>query len=413
MNSPTIPTVVLLLETSRGYGRGLLRGVIRWRQLYGPCHLVVSPGHFSSKLPKIDAKKCSGLIATITSGEMCRVIKRLGLPTVITEPTFASIANPCKTLHSSMVMTDHEAIIHMACDCFLQNNFTHLAFCGIPDGWWSKKREDVFVQYLNDKSIKPHVYPCNYRPPKEHLWERDSRHLAKWLHSLPKPVAILACNDDRGRHLIQVCNTEGIDVPKSVSVLGIDNDDLECELTQPPLSSITLNTSQAGFESMQLLMETIANPQMPTKTIFNLPYHIMERHSINMEISSDEIVSKALQYIRQNFFLQIQVAHVVDFVGVSHRSLERRFSLQLNKTIMQEIQAMKLERAKQLLIHTSDSVTKVAMASGFDYLQPMLKLFREQLQCTPMEYRKANQIASIASNKSLPNDWRYRSTVRQ
>jgi len=99
-----------------------------------------------------------------------------------------------------------------------------------------------------------------------------------------------------------------------------------------------------------------------------------------------------LQYIRQNFLLSIQVADVVRFVGGSRRSLERRFAQQLNKTVLQEIQALKLGRAKQLLTHTEDSVNKIAMASGFDYLQPMLQLFREQLQCTPKEYREKNAL---------------------
>jgi LacI family transcriptional regulator len=323
---------------------------------------------------------------------MCRDIKRLRLPTVITDPTFMSIANSCKTLRASRIATDHEAIVRMACDYLLQNNFQHLAFCGIPGGWWSKNREDVFVQYLNEQSVVPHVYPCSYRPPKEHLWERDSPHLAKWLHHLPKPIAILACNDNRGRHLLQVCNAEGIDVPGSVSVLGIDDDDLECELTQPTLSSIALNVTQVGYEAMRILMATIADSNTPSQMIHNLPTHITERHSVNVATSGDELVSKALQYIRQNFLLSIQVADVVRFVGGTRRSLERRFACQLNKTILQQIQAMKLERAKQLLVHTEDSVNKVAMASGFDYLQPMLQLFREQLQCTPKEYRETNKL---------------------
>lgn len=391
MKSPVIPTVGLLIETSRGYGRGILRGVIRWRQLHGPCRLIVSPGHFSKQPPKIDTKQCSGLIVRITSPEMCRVIKRLGLPTVITDPTFISLAKPCESLRASKIATDHSAIVRMACDYLLQNNFQHLAFCGIPEGWWSKNREDAFAQYLNGRSIVPHIYPCLYRPPQEHLLERDSRHLAKWLHHLPKPVAILACNDNRGRHLLQVCNVEGIDVPKSVSVLGIDDDDLECELTQPTLSSIALNTFQAGYEAMKILMATIADPGTPPKTIPNLPVHITERHSVDIATSDDKLVARALQYIRQNFLLSIQVTDVAKFVGCSRRSLERHFASQSKKTVLQEIQMMKLERAKQLLIHTEDSVIKIAMASGFEYLQPMLQLFREQLHCTPSEFRKTNK----------------------
>jgi LacI family transcriptional regulator len=293
-----------------------------------------------------------------------------------------------------MISADHEAIVRMACDYFLQNNFQHLAFCGISRGGWSKSREDAFVQYLGEQSVVPHVYPRHSCLPKEHLREQESHLLAKWLHRLPKPVAILACNDERGQHLLKVCNAEGIKVPESVSVLGIDNDDFVCELTLPPLSSIALNVSQSGYEAMKILMATIADPDTPPQTIYNFPVHITERHSVNVSTSNDELVAKALQYIRQNFLLPIQVADVARFVGCSRRSLERHFALQSKKTIVQHIQAMRLERAKQLLVHTEDSVNKVTMASGFEYFQPMLQLFREQLQCTPKEYREKHKLPS-------------------
>ena len=48
----------------------------------------------------------------------------------------------------------------------------------------------------------------------------------------------MACNDDRGREVLEACRDAGLRVPEEIAVVGVDNDELLCELADPPLSSV-------------------------------------------------------------------------------------------------------------------------------------------------------------------------------
>ncbi|MCP4454887.1 MAG: substrate-binding domain-containing protein [Planctomycetes bacterium] len=51
----------------------------------------------------------------------------------------------------------------------------------------------------------------------------------------------MTCNDDRGRQAIDTCSAAGLDVPVGVAVVGVDDDELLCHLSNPPLSSVALS----------------------------------------------------------------------------------------------------------------------------------------------------------------------------
>jgi LacI family transcriptional regulator, galactose operon repressor len=65
--------------------------------------------------------------------------------------------------------------------------------------------------------------------------------MARWLKSLPKPIGVMACNDACGRDALQMCVSEGLRILDDVAVMGMDNDEMLCELSNPPLSSIALD----------------------------------------------------------------------------------------------------------------------------------------------------------------------------
>src|SRR3954447_6945421 len=74
--------VALLVETSRGYGRGLLRGIMRYARLHGPWGFYVTPGDFVQALPRMRSWGGTGIIARIETPEVARAILDSGLPTV-------------------------------------------------------------------------------------------------------------------------------------------------------------------------------------------------------------------------------------------------------------------------------------------------------------------------------------------
>jgi len=73
--------------------------------------------------------------------------------------------------------------------------------------------------------------------------------MSRWLSGLPKPVGIMACNDDAGGSPRSLPASETA-VPEEVAVIGVDNDELLCDLSDPPLSSVALGAERAGFERL-------------------------------------------------------------------------------------------------------------------------------------------------------------------
>ncbi len=142
---------------------------------------------------------------------------------------------------------------------------------------------------------------------------------------------------------------------------------------------------------MEVLHKAIRGQQITREMLHVVPLHLTERQSSSPDVTDDLHLSLALKYIRDNFLNPIQVNDVVRFVGISRRSLERRFNEQIHRTIAEEIEKRRLERAKHLLLNSSDPVVKISILSGFENLQPMLRLFQEEWGMTPTEFRNRHR----------------------
>lgn len=79
------------------------------------------------------------------------------------------------------------------------------------------------------------------KQPLENLWYYESEPLASWIKSLPHLLALMACDDTQGNKIMEVCRVLGIKIPEEIAVLGVDNDEIICSLSDPPLSSVNLN----------------------------------------------------------------------------------------------------------------------------------------------------------------------------
>ena len=77
-----VPKVALLIETSREYGRGVLRGIVRYARLHGPWAFYVTPGDFQQALPQMEQWGGMGIIARIETPQVAKSILATGLPVV-------------------------------------------------------------------------------------------------------------------------------------------------------------------------------------------------------------------------------------------------------------------------------------------------------------------------------------------
>ena len=141
----------------------------------------------------------------------------------------------------------------------------------------------------------------NHQKPSKRKWENEQKFLADWLKSLPKPIGIMACNDDRGQHVIEACKIAELHVPEDVAVIGVDNDDLICDLCDPPLTSVALNIEKAGYETAKLLDSMMSTKNTIHRNIDVKPTYVRTRHSTDIIATEDKELTKAISFITTEF----------------------------------------------------------------------------------------------------------------
>jgi LacI family transcriptional regulator, galactose operon repressor len=381
-----IPKVALLVETSRGFGRELLHGVARYARLHGPWSFHITPGDFEQAVPKMKQWGGTGIIARIPNDRVAKAILEANVPTIALGLTDEQqrAGNPLSQL--SELSSDPNEVARLATEHLLERQFRHFAYVGLEDRAWSQRRETAFCERLRGAGFDPHVYRQPARP-RDRDWEKEQEIMAAWIRALPTPLGLFACNDDRGRQVLETCRVAGLHVPEDIAVLGVDNDEVFCELADPPLSSVALNAETAGYRAAELLDGMMAGRIRRPRRIMVEAVGVVTRRSTEVIAVKDSDVATALEFIRREQGKEISVDRVADEVAMSRRSLEKRFRETIGRTILEEIQLVRLERAKRLLHDTSYPVSKVAEISGFGSTGYFIQFFQKRVGKTPRKYR--------------------------
>ena len=381
-----VPKVALLVETSRGFGRDFVLGMARYSRLHGPWSFHITPGDFKQVVPKMKQWGGTGIVARIADGRIASAVINANLPTITIGLTDEQM-NPANPLSKfSEVSSDPAAISQMAAEHLIERRLKQFAYVGSDERGWSRQREEAFRAYLSKLNIEPYVYAAP-KFPKDRVWEREQDFLARWLRTLPTPIGIFACDDDRGREVLEACKSAGLNVPEDVAVVGVDNDEVFCELADPPLSSIALNAETAGYRAAALLDSMMKGRELRRQQIVVEALGVITRRSTDIVAIDDEGIAKALRFIRRRHGRDISVDKVAEEVAISRRSLEKRFREVIGRTILEEIQLTRLERAKRLLLETTHPISKVAEIAGFGSAGYFIQFFQQQVGKTPRKYR--------------------------
>jgi LacI family transcriptional regulator len=225
-------------------------------------------------------------------------------------------------------------------------------------------------------------------------WDLLQAGLKQWLAGLPKPVGIMACNDSRGRHLLEACRQLGLRVPDDVAVIGVDNDDLMCELAIPPLSSVAQDAEGVGYQAAGLLDQLMRGRRRRPTHLVVPPTCLVERESTDLVATDDPLVSGALRFIREHATEGIGVADVVRHLDVSRSTVEKRLKRHLGRTAHDEIQRVRLEAARRLLATTDLPLHVVAQRAGYSTVQYMCAVFKRELGHPPGQLRHSQGASS-------------------
>jgi LacI family transcriptional regulator len=381
-----LPKVALLVETSRGFGRDLLRGIARYAQLHGPWSFHITAGDFEHAVPKMKQWGGTGIIARIPNDRVARAIVEANVPTIALGLTDEQMGPESPLSKLCELSSDADEVARIAAEHFLERRFRHFAYVGLEGRAWSSRRERAYRRYLARAGFHAHVYPQPARR-QDRMWEREQSILAAWLSNLPKPVGLFACNDDRGREVLEACRLPDLRVPEDVAVLGVDNDEVFCALASPPLSSVALNAETAGYRAAELLDGMMRGQARRQRRIMVEALCVVTRRSTDIVAVQDQDVADALQFIHRGQGRGMSVDSVVQEVAVSRRVLEKRFRETIGRTILEEIQNTRLERAKRLLLETTYSISKIAQIAGFGSTGYFIQFFQRRTGKTPRKYR--------------------------
>ncbi|MBN1805499.1 MAG: DNA-binding transcriptional regulator [Sedimentisphaerales bacterium] len=379
--------IILILDSSRAADRGMIQGIIEYSHLRGHWSFYrYSPlfrtppfvkGYTDNILERLKNLDADGVIGYLPAeSKILNTIISTGFPTV-TIP----IAEPIQGLVNA---SQDKAVGTVGAEHLLDRGFKHFAFCGAKD-CWSRIRREGFVEKINEAGYKVRSYPLSREYKKR---EKELQRLAQWLKKLPKPVAIMTSNDERSADIVEACHMKTLLIPDQVAILGVDNDEMICQLSSPRLSSIKLNAKQVGYDSAEVLDSLIDGEKKPQKEIYFRPVGIAARQSTDILAIDDDEVASAVRFIRNNARRDIHVDDVLAQSTLSIRSLQQRFRKTLNRSIHQEIRSTRIRQFTEVLLKTNHAVHKIAYDMEFDDINHISRVFRKEMKMTPIEYRK-------------------------
>jgi LacI family transcriptional regulator len=338
-------------------------------------------------LPDLRSWAGDGIIADFDDPAVAQLVMQSGLPAVAFGGGYGWYVEGSSIPY---FYTNNHAIARLAADHLLERGFKHFAYCGYartPINGWSHEREDAFVTQIEGLGASCAVFRDRQRPMRE--WAGLQRSLGEWLRKLPKPVGVMAANDSRGRHLLEACRANDLIVPDQVAVIGVDNDELLCRLSTPPLSSVEQGARRLGYAAAAELDRIMLGRKPHRKHFVIDPAIVVTRQSTDVLAIDDHNVAQAMTFIRQRACDGIGVPQVVGAAGISRSGLETRFNKVLGYTIRTAIRRTQLERARHLVSETDVPLKQVASQTGFKSVQHMTTLFVQAFGDTPARHRRA------------------------
>jgi len=386
-----IRRIALIYDGKQPFDRKVMSGVARYMREGREFNIYIEENPISNqKLSYMNSWHGDGILADLDCPGVASAVGRPGVPVV----GFGCAWRP-RNLAVPYFCSDQSAVARIAADHLIERGFQHFAFCGFatnPCHRWATERQNAFVTRIQSSGIFCHVYRDSRKMPRR--WDSVLDSVGSWVQSLPKPVGILATNDQRARDILDACQLHHLSVPDDVGVIGVDNDEFVRELSYPQLSSVEQNANRIGYEAIGLLDRMMAGEIHGERHFLIAPIGVRARRSTDVFATDDCLVAKTMGMIKSDAPDGISVRNLVNSLAVSRSSLEAHFKGATGRTIRATIRQVQLEQARSLMFNTTLAIKQIAAESGFKSVQHMTTLFRKAFGQTPARYRKGGAAAA-------------------
>ena len=345
---------------------------------------VIGGGATTSAAELLGAWNPDGCILYVPqTRNVATAAQRLRIPMVIISPPFAA-------RHATVVAHDSHSTGALAARELVKLGLDDFAFAAAePDTPWVKARLAGFREVLGRCGRAASVF--------------DGGSLRKWLKSLPKPCGLFAANDMTAEKIVATAVAAGIDIPFDLAVLGCDDDSRICEHAEITISSIRPDYVKCGMLAVDALAAAMNGKRPASHRMLFGDMGVTRRASTRLTAGRRPEISSALEYIRANATTGITAADVVVRLKGSRRSAENAVRAATGHSILEEIQQVRLEEAKRLLLDPLVKIGSVAARVGYTSENFMTRLFRRETGMTPTQWRTTSaSSATIVSRVEGP-----------
>jgi LacI family transcriptional regulator len=375
--------VAVILQLWQNFDRGILQGIASYvRERHDWAVFVEEVEH--QRIPDFKAWDGDGLIVNFDNPHVVRALRGVNKP-IVAVGGGGGCHDPASGI--PYVATEDETIGRLAAEHLMDCGLRNFAFCGYPKNRtnvWMMNRKRGFSERLAKAGFTCHAFHGHHTTATH--WQDLLSELSEWLCKLPLPIGIMGCYDYRARHLLEACKSLGLRVPDDVAVIGVD-DDIVCELADPPLSSIEQGKFQIGYAAAKTLEQLMSNGgEIPLRQLI-APVGLVPRQSTNLLCVADEPLAVALRTIRERACQGLQAQEVAEQAGLSRNTLDKRCKALIGRSIDLEIRRVRLDCAKDLLARTALPLREVARRAGFGSEQYLSSVFSKTVGCRPSQYR--------------------------
>jgi LacI family transcriptional regulator len=281
---------------------------------------------------------------------------------------------------SCAIHTDNAALSREAARILTANrqtdSFAYFPALGNPQ--WSTERAEAFAREIAR------------RRPRASMSVLDPDTAADELRRCRKPVGVLAANDTYAAEVLKAAEETGLDVPRDVSIVGIDNEQLLCESLSTPITSIEPDFEREGYEAMRAAIGLLAGKRVARRIHCGISKVIARSSTYNSK-SAETLVSRALEVIEEKATSGLTVSDLCAHLRVSRCLLDMRFREQKKRSPKELIIMRRLETLKTMLQSTDIPIAEACSRCGFGSENHPKKLFLQRFGTTMREWRRQKQ----------------------
>ncbi len=379
MHTLTQPRRVGILLDNIEFHHKIFLGILEYSRLYRNW-ILDRALPLAANVQRFADSGIEGIVGKLTDPHVVDTACRLNLPAVNISAATRVTALPSVLAHDEMIgqlAADHL----LACGC------THYAYVGQDDLLFVELRRRGFCFRLKEMGCG-HNYSEFLNAGLPEPTSAQARHtdLGRWLLQLPRPAGLLCSTDVMAFYVHRIARDCGIDLGRDLFLLGVDNQLDYCESVHPPFSSI--EHGMTGFRAAETLERLMLGEQVPA-TLLVPPMGIISRHDNQASSSLPSDVRAVMQLIASRVGQPLQIDDLLRGLPLSRRYIEKRFKNATGRTIYDEVQRQRIERAGLLLRTTHWPMERVGTAAGFSDPRQFSRVFRQYMQTTPSAYRKS------------------------